>query len=371
MRYIWRVVYIAVFICSLFAVAAGTAMAQYKGIPVKKDKLLGVLRSHQLQTREIVGVIKTNGVDFQVDERVEGELTGAGARPEVIAAAKAHYRGATAAVVNKPAVPVTNSGPANPGVSAAPTKFSGKPLDKAGIINLLENGMAEAQIVKNIQTRGVNYYQSSKDQQDIRTAGGSQALVNLIGGSYAGGDSAPQNTGNAGNAAVAPVAEEEDDFGDLTANPTAESLQRVIDRKTDKPLPYQQLGIWYLYKAFNIIESEKYFREAISRGGSGVFVVAHDHGSGMFTTGCVGNLYIAKDTIRFESHDNIHTFETPITSVEKAKMNSSFASAFKAMKGSFSIKLRTGEKDSKNYNFAPASQNENESKMLLRLVGKN
>ena len=64
--------------------------AQYKGSPVKKDKLISVLRSKQLQTREIVTVVKSNGVDFQVTPEVETELVGAGARAEVIAVAKAN-----------------------------------------------------------------------------------------------------------------------------------------------------------------------------------------------------------------------------------------------------------------------------------------
>ena len=80
---------IAVFVFIIAAVAV-TASAQYKGTPVKKEKLVSVLRSHQLQTREIVNVIQSNGVDFQVTPDVEQELITAGARPQVIAAAKAH-----------------------------------------------------------------------------------------------------------------------------------------------------------------------------------------------------------------------------------------------------------------------------------------
>src|SRR5215216_987975 len=73
------------------------ALAQYKGAPVKKDKLVSVLRSRQLQTREIVNVIKSNGVDFQVNDLIAAELTGAGARPEVIDAARGNYRAAAVA----------------------------------------------------------------------------------------------------------------------------------------------------------------------------------------------------------------------------------------------------------------------------------
>ena len=85
-RTIFRSVMVAVF--GLWILSGTDAHAQYKGNPVKKDKLISVLRSRQLQTREIVDVIKSNGVDFRVTQPVEVELVGAGARREVIAAAK-------------------------------------------------------------------------------------------------------------------------------------------------------------------------------------------------------------------------------------------------------------------------------------------
>src|SRR3954470_1601368 len=74
--------------------SCGAIIGQYKGNPAKKEKLVSVIRSHQLQTREIVDVIQSNGVDFQITPDVEQELVSAGARPQVIAAAKANYRAA-------------------------------------------------------------------------------------------------------------------------------------------------------------------------------------------------------------------------------------------------------------------------------------
>ena len=71
--------------CLIFITAFG-AFAQYKGAPVKKDKLLKVLRSKQLQTGDIVAVITSNGVDFPLTKENREALLAAGARPEVISA---------------------------------------------------------------------------------------------------------------------------------------------------------------------------------------------------------------------------------------------------------------------------------------------
>ena len=345
---------------------AGTVVAQYKGKPVKKEILKNVLQARKLQTREIVAVIKTNGVDFNVDEGVESELTGAGARPEVIAAAKAHYRGGATVAAARPPAANTGSTP-----TSGTAKVSGKPMDKAAIVSLLDAGVAEAQIVKNIQARGVSYYQSAKDQQDIKNAGGSQALVNLIRDSYAG-SATPTKPGVETDDDDASAGGDDDDaFGLVAGTATPEALQAAVEKKTESFLPYQQLGIHHLYTTRNLFEAERFYREAIARGGSGVFVVAHDHGGNNFQTFCYGNLYVARDIVRYESHDNVHTFETSTANIEKAKMNSAFWAALNNIRGPFSIKLKTGDKESKNYNFAPFSQNENESKMLLRLLGKN
>ena len=53
-----------------------SSLAQFKGNPVKKEKLVKVIRMKQLSTREIVAVIKTNGVDFKVTPLIEAELSG-------------------------------------------------------------------------------------------------------------------------------------------------------------------------------------------------------------------------------------------------------------------------------------------------------
>ncbi|MFM9904693.1 MAG: tetratricopeptide repeat protein [Pyrinomonadaceae bacterium] len=257
---------------TIFLLCGTTLFAQYKGSPVKKDKLLSVLRSHQLQTREIVEVIKSNGVDFLITSPIEQELVSAGARPEVIVAAKANYR--------------ASAGPVKP----APAGNYDEMVDKAIV---------------------------SKDNQVLLKA--------------------------------------------VKSNPNGARA-------------YQQLGANYLLQG-NYAEAEKYMRLAINLGGSGVFTVKHDHSSRTFSKYCTGTLFIAKDTVRFESDDNRHTFETSTTNVVKTEIKSSIVSGFTGIflrwkPGTILFVLRSGEKDSVNYNFLPASENLLESQMIARLVGK-
>ncbi len=72
--------------CFLIFAACLNSFAQYKGAPVQKDRLLKALRSKQLQTRDIVAVINSNGVDFTLTPETRQLLIAAGARPEVIRA---------------------------------------------------------------------------------------------------------------------------------------------------------------------------------------------------------------------------------------------------------------------------------------------
>ena len=80
----------------------GAVSAPHKGAPVKRDLLLQVLRQRSLEERDVLGVIQRNGVDFTVDSVIEKELAAAGAKPNVIAAAKANNRARPAAAA-KPA----------------------------------------------------------------------------------------------------------------------------------------------------------------------------------------------------------------------------------------------------------------------------
>ena len=76
----------------LISISAVNSFAQYKGAPVKKSRLIKVLRSKSLQTRDIVTVINSNGVDFKITPEDRKALIAAGARPEVIQAVESNPR---------------------------------------------------------------------------------------------------------------------------------------------------------------------------------------------------------------------------------------------------------------------------------------
>lgn len=78
----------------LIFITASGALAQYKGAPVKKERLLKALKSRQLQTGDIVAVISSNGVDFELTNDTRKSLIAAGARPEVIKAIEENQRAA-------------------------------------------------------------------------------------------------------------------------------------------------------------------------------------------------------------------------------------------------------------------------------------
>jgi len=354
--------------CLLVLFAAGSLLAQYKGNPVKKEKLLSVLRSKQLQTREIVAVIKSNGVDFQLTSAAEGELTAAGARAEVLSAIRENYR-----------QPSRSNPVASSKTTTTTTKnFSGQPLAKDAIVTLLENGVADVQVRKNVEARGVSFKPNAQINNEIRQAGGSVALVNLIAASYVdanagsvgNSDGAGNNTsgGDDYDALVDKAVSQYDVSKDVGGSIV--SLQQAIRLEPNNARAYQLLGFTYLYGQKNFAESEKYMREAVTRGGSAVFRVFHDH-DGLFSDTCQGSLYIAKDTVRFESDDNVHTFQTDDANIKQVKMNSIFKTFYKAKAGSFKIVLKSGETDSVKYSFAPLTDNALESKMIIRLIGKN
>lgn len=78
--------------CFLVLVTSTHLFAQYKGAPVKKNRLVQAIRSRQLQTRDIVMIINSNGVDFRLTSEIKKSLIAAGARPEIIEAVSKNPR---------------------------------------------------------------------------------------------------------------------------------------------------------------------------------------------------------------------------------------------------------------------------------------
>lgn len=261
----------------LVFVTVSISFAQYKGAPVKKDRLLKALKSRQLQTDDIVSVINTNGVDFQLTDDVKRSLVAAGARPEVIKAVAENVR----------------SGDNNIAKSKRRKKNSAADYDE-----LLSQAIA-----------------SYKDQKNSATA------INF--------------------------------------------LKTAIKLKPKDPKAYQMLGFVNLYGLNNQSEAQKYMREAILNGGSAVFRVYHDD-KGSFTKRCSGSLYISPERIRFESDDNIHTFETSTVNIDKIILDKESSKTWKNYP-IFKVFLKIGKSEAK-FRFAPISGKSGESQMASQFI---
>lgn len=332
---------------------------QYQGETVKKDRLIRVLRSKQLQSREIIRIIQESGVDFRLTPGVENELIDAGARPTVIEAVRKHYRYAKPEVVRKE----TNKNKNN--------DYIGTPLTKTVVLMMLKNKTPDSVIKKQVKQNGVSFQMNDQIAAEIAGAGGGNDFIKLVAASYNGGSSniaANLSPGNSYGDLIQQAIIAYDGQRDL--NGANQALQRAVKLEPNNPQAHQLLGSLNLYGFKNFSEAEKNWKTAISYGGSAVLRVIHDHG-GFFLKTCQGSLYIARDTVRYESDDNKHTFEASDHEIKEVKVNSIFKRLAQFKQGSFKIELRKEAKaDETNFSFVPQSGGTNESKMIIRLIGK-
>jgi hypothetical protein len=269
--------------CFLILLFVGNSLAQYKGAPVKKDRLVQALRSRQLQTRDIVTIINSNGVDFQLTAETKKSLIAAGARPEVIKA-----------IADNP-------------------RFA------------LKNNSVVAK-AKNTHRRSKPAAPNYDDLLD-------QAILSFKDG----------------------------------RNPmrAVQILETAVKSRPNNPAAYQMLGFVYLYGLHNFAQAEKSMRESVSNGGSAVFRVYHDD-NGNFHNRCTGSLYVSQDSLRFESDDNVHTFETATVNVDKFQLDDESTGVWKDH-SVFKVLLKFGKEKAK-FKFAPLTGQLAESKMVERFV---
>lgn len=271
--------------CFLILVFSVNFFAQYKGAPVKKERLIKALRSKQLQTRDIVTVIKSNGVDFALTLEAKKRLIAAGARPEVIEA-------------------VANNSRLQPSENNTIAKSRKKKINRP-------NTPAPPSYDDLLEQAIFSY----KDKKNPKGA------VNI--------------------------------------------LENAIKLNPNNPEAYQVMGFVYLYGLNNPAQAEKFMQVSVRNGGSAVFRVFHDD-NGKFTHRCTGSLYISEDVLRFESDNNIHTFETTMANVDKIKLDRETTKTWKKH-SIFKIFLKFGKEKAK-FRFAPQTGKEEESKMVGRFI---
>lgn len=360
-------------LAGVLILTGAAAAQQYKGLPVTKDRLLMALKTKALQTRQIVQTINTNGVDFQLTAAIESELVAAGARPEVLSAARNNYRAPAGG-----RRPVTNE--VNKGNGAE----TGGAVSKAALVKTLRTkSMSNGAILDMIENNGVNFETTPAVERELAAAGASPAIIAAVKSAYRGEIAYEQPVrSNAASSYEDLLVQAIETYNrDVNSNMPANSpgrlaaiqlLNRAITIEKNNPMAYQQLGFMTLYGTINgFTAAENNFRTAIGLGGSAVFRVYHDH-DGVFNDVCSGSLYVSRDGVRFESDDNRHTFDTIDANIKQVKTNSSWRRAFQIRKGSFKIVLTDeNDDDGVKFSFAPLTDNIEESKMVIRLIGKN
>ena len=264
---------------AIFILTPTVVIAQYKGQPVQRDRLIQVLRSKQFQSSDIVQIISESGVDFRLTPVTENQLVAAGARPPVLEAVRKNFRGN----------------------GSAPSSRGKKRAEVSDYSSLLNDA--------------VNAYDNQKNFAEAESF-----------------------------------------------------LQHAVSMQPDNPRAYQLLGFMSLYGRHDFDAAEGYWKKSISLGGNAVLRVIHDH-DGSFLTSCEGSLYISKNIVRFESDNNIHTFETTDSNIKKIEVNNKWKRLVQFKGGSFKLVLKMVD-GTTNYNFAPLSGKADESKMIIRLIGK-
>ena len=130
------------------------------------------------------------------------------------------------------------------------------------------------QVRSNVAARGVDFKLTASDKSEIMKAGGSQALINVIGVSYIGQNSAAAvDTYATTTTAVAPtnryneLIDQAINQYDVQKNSAAAiaTLKQAIAVDPAQPRAYQQVGFAYLYGQKNFDEAENYMKQAIEQ----------------------------------------------------------------------------------------------------------
>lgn len=352
---------------------AGAASAQTTK-PISREGLVKSVRINGLSTRELVSQIERRGVAFEMTDDAEEELRGAGARPEIIEAARSNYR--PAVVAARPAA-TTSAPPHVSSTQPAANVPDGPPLSKSEIVTMLQGGIAPLRVEQFVEKRGVSFQVTPEIAREIAAAGGNRSLVGAItekstaasNGSSSGGDDSP--FGPATNTAATNNAPDYDDLIDRATsavstqdfNGAIRFAQQAAQLDPQQPTAYSILGTVALYYSQNVSTAEQAMRAAIERGGAAAFHVYHDH-DGNFNSYCEGSFFVTKTGVSFKANDGRDTFEAEDSNIKEAKTNTWVG----AQLGAFHIKPVQKINGRDNFNFAPGTRNKAEAELLIRMI---
>lgn len=258
-------------------------------------------------------------------------------------------------------------------LAAQKKNYTGKPVTQKGLVEVLRSKKYQAgEIVEVIAEQGVNFRLTPTVRTELIAAGARPEVIAAVEKNYRG--AAAKTTGvSTGAKSYEDLLEQAVRQFDVEKNAgeAVKSLNAAVKLRPEKPRAYQLLGYMNLYGFENFGQAEKYMREAVSRGGSAVFRVRHAHDV-TFSYSCIGSLYITKSRVRFEGDSNEHTFNVPDSDIAKIKTVGGLGKILQRKGGTFQIVIRdrseAGDKD--KYNFSPLTGEDEESKMIIRLINK-
>lgn len=260
-----------------------------------------------------------------------------------------------------------------------------KPITREGLVKAVRiNGLSTAELIQQIQSRGVSFRMTPDAEAELRAAGARPEVIAAARSNYR---TAPAVAGGGGRrppvGTSRPPARGGPDYDELTDQATAaydardasratQLLRQAIQLNPQQPRAYQLLGFTQLYLQSNLPEAERSMRKAIELGGSASFRVFHDHLNGTFNQTCAGTLFVNRTNITFRADDGRDTFEAADSLIKEIKTNKVSGGAFGVLLGgknigAFHIKVRFGN-DSRNYNFAPLTNKKAEAELIIALV---
>lgn len=248
-------------------------------------------------------------------------------------------------------------------------KYTGEPVTKNGLIKALNlRQFKTSDIVQIIDEQGVEFRLTNDIQLELQKAGARPELIEAVRRNYRGALNVKPSNANTYEGLISKAITAYESRN--RTNEAISILNQAVNLKPNEYKAYQMLGYVTLYGREDFREAEDYMKKAISLGGSAVFRLKHAHDYN-FLNSCEGSLYISNNNIRFEGDNNSDTFQVNKSQIEKINTVGKWSGLLKLKGGVFHIEIRDkASKDKDKYQFSPLTGKNDESKMIIRLIGK-
>ncbi len=257
-------------------------------------------------------------------------------------------------------------------------QYAGAPVKKDRLLRALRSKLLQSEdIVAVIRSNGVDFMLTDDVRKTLVSAGARPEVIAAIANNRRSGRSSGATYAGKGRLKSRSDGSNYEDLLEKAMYSYQEQknsagairyLQTAIKMKPRDAMAYQMMGFVNLYGLDNLENARRYMKESISNGGSAIFRVYHDD-SGNFTGRCSGSLYVSPETIRFESDDNVHTFETSTVNIHSVKADTESSKLWKKYPV-FNVNLKFGKEKAK-FRFAPITGAQEESNMAAYFISES